>query len=52
MTVLRNKQFGDKGGMPSNFKWSHSCQTSQKINHSQGKEVVLIHVGYVALKPF
>jgi hypothetical protein len=19
------KQFGDKGGMPSKFKWSHSC---------------------------
>jgi hypothetical protein len=35
--LLRDKQFGDRGGMPSKFKWSHSCQIPQKIN--QGKEV-------------
>jgi hypothetical protein len=28
--LLRDKQFGDKGGMPSKFQWSHWCQTSQK----------------------
>jgi hypothetical protein len=35
--LLRDKQFGDRGGMPSKFKWSHSCQIAQKIN--QGQEV-------------
>jgi hypothetical protein len=28
--LLGDKQFRDKAGMPSKFKWSHSCQTSQK----------------------
>jgi hypothetical protein len=39
------KQCGDKEGMPSKFKWSLSCQTSQKlIKAKRDKEVVLKHV--------
>jgi hypothetical protein len=29
-TLLKDKQFGDRRAMPSMFKFSHSCQTSQK----------------------
>jgi hypothetical protein len=28
--LLRDKHFKDKEGMLSRFKWSHSCQISQK----------------------
>jgi hypothetical protein len=28
--TARDKHFGDRGGVPSKFKWSHSCQTSEK----------------------
>jgi hypothetical protein len=30
------RKFGDKGGMPSKFKWSHSCHTSQKKPRPRG----------------
>jgi hypothetical protein len=29
-SLLRDKQFGANGGMPSKFKWNLSCQASQK----------------------
>jgi hypothetical protein len=46
------RQFGDKGGMPSKFKWSHSCQTSQKYPRLRGlRKWFLCMWGSLALKP-
>jgi hypothetical protein len=48
--LLRDKQFGDKGGMLSKFKWSHECHTSQKIKAKRVKEVVIMHVSLSGTK--
>jgi hypothetical protein len=50
--LLRDKQFRDKEGILSKFKWSHSCQTTQKklIKTERVKEVVFMHVWLCGIK--
>jgi hypothetical protein len=38
------RQYGDKRGMMSNFKWSDLCQTFQKIKVKSVKKAVHMHV--------
>jgi hypothetical protein len=49
-TAQRQKVWS-QGRMPSKFKWSHSCQTSQKKTKAERiEEMVLMHVWLSGIK--